>query len=1031
MTHGKTILAVLLSFCALTSMAQVYVLERFDTEKTFGTLLEGAKIAPDAGLEKGALEAAGNNKGNQVFYQLWFDCKPGDKLALAFDYRTSLPYANTGCMAEIVFTPEKGHALIPTLYYKLPHTRNHWRHKLCEFTIPEGVAKARVLLRHAGLNPDNIVWFDFLHLKSVKDGVAKGIHLKDFETTFDNWRFDAHLIFDHFMPGAGGKVVMEWKEAKVGEAFFQANGSKEPMQYGLWIDNITLQPNRNYVFEGWYQATECFRFNAKGILIFFYKDAKGKAIGQSRFHIRNTDGKWKEILHSFTAPANAAYMDIGLNMRKVSPDEYIRLDHIRFHPGESAAFLRNEIDPDKQEMTLSNSISGDIPATAIKNISYLIQSKDGAVKKEIPGKLNVTQAFDFKELPDGPYTLTLTVELQDGKTLTDGPRPFVLCKNPTWTNNLGMRETLKKAPAPWKDLKVGKNSVTTWSPVFEFSPAAQLLSLKDAKGNALISTPVTITVDGESIFDGLTPAKSASGPLEATFGAEGQKASVTANVDFAGFLRYTLTIPPQKKNLTSGVIEFEVPEAEFLHRCDDSWSAVGAVDLNKHPEWSSKHLYNELALGTVDRGIVIYTPKLYPAVGDQKAPWVSVTRSGKGAKIRLSFINAEYAFKDNKPFVFEFALNPYPFRPNENRWRTLRFRAGKKYSNFGLIWQTSKLFKYCGSTAEAANPKALQDMIARNKGTLMFYQFPFYIMDNIPEWSYFAKHWKGFPARAYDMRSQGGMAHKSDVRRKTWIDYYLTIFKKHLDEYAWDGVYYDCFGNDVYTENGELFHPTFATRNFQERVYLVQRMKNPESITTTHMGSAEFNTAAAYSNLVLMGEQYRSQCSRNTYILQFLTLDEFRYENAVNIGPDRMFLPQYHDPKLIASPKVATSLIGLVLAHNLMLYPNFIDSKTELSVRERQYDFGMQDAEFFPYWKPQPDKVGTDNPKLVTSYYKNPRGIFMTVLNPTAEPQRCTLNTMGKAATSFDPVTQKESADAATASYVIEPYMAIFVRIGK
>ena len=121
--------------------------------------------------------------------------------------------------------------------------------------------------------------------------------------------------------------------------------------------------------------------------------------------------------------------------------------------------------------------------------------------------------------------------------------------------------------------------------------------------------------------------------------------------------------------------------------------------------------------------------------------------------------------------------------------------------------------------------------------------------------------------------------------------------------------------------------------------------------------------------------------------------------------------------------------MGLCLAHNLMLYPNFIDSKTELSVRDRQFDFGMEDAEFFPYWKPQPDPVGTDNPAPVTSYYRNPRGIFMTVLNPTGQPQRCTLKTNGKAATSFDPATQQERSDAATASYVIEPYLALFVRI--
>ena len=51
MTRSNTILATLLALSALSAIAQVRVLERFDSEKPFGTLNAGARIVPDAGLE--------------------------------------------------------------------------------------------------------------------------------------------------------------------------------------------------------------------------------------------------------------------------------------------------------------------------------------------------------------------------------------------------------------------------------------------------------------------------------------------------------------------------------------------------------------------------------------------------------------------------------------------------------------------------------------------------------------------------------------------------------------------------------------------------------------------------------------------------------------------------------------------------------------------------------------------------------------------------------------------------------------------
>ena len=1010
-------------------MAGDLLLERFDREQCKGKLFEGATLQPEGGLEKGALLLEGNGKTNQICYEFSFACQADEHYALSFVFRTSDNYRSNSAMAEIAYIPAKGHAPIPTVYYRLPRFPSRWEHRMYEFTVPEGAMRARLLLRLAGQKPEETIRFDFLHLSRVVNGAAKGIWLKEFETAFDDWRFDKHLVFDHFMAADTSQVINEWKAAKVGEAFFQANGDGTKMQYGLYIKNLTVEPKRNYVFEGYYQATRHFASPASGMLIFFYKDAGGKAIGQSRFQLRDTKGAWQDILHTFTAPEHCVAIDIGLNMRKIPAEGHIRLDHLRFHPGASAAYMRHDLDPTAQTLQLTATVTSEIPPQDIQEAVFRFDQINGAEKHLFPVQPGIPQTIDIRSMPDGNYQLQLDVKLTDGRVLTDGPLLIPLCKHPSWTNDLGMN--LTHAPAPWIDLTGDGNAVHSWRYDFVFSHDGLLDTLEDREAHvSLLDGPMAIRLNGEALATVPQAAISANGAaITRSAALQGRfNGTLVSRLDYTGFLHCTLELLPGKTGLpSSGELELGIREAEFLHRSDDSWTAVGSLALPD--SWSTKHFYNEVTVGTVDRGLVIYLPRLYPAVENFEKPWLEITRQGRGAKIRVAFVNAQ--LPEDRPFRFEFALAPYPFRPPERNWRRLRFRAGE-YSNFDLVWQSSRLFKYCGSTAEAADPVALRQKIANKKGTLLFYQIPFYIMDNIPEWQYFAKLWKGVPSRAYDMRSQGGMAFKADLRQKTWVDFYLNTLKKHLEEFDWDGVYYDCFGTDVFTENGDLFHLTFETRQFQERVYQVQRLRNPRSVTVTHLGAAEFNTAAAFSNLVLMGEQYRSICSRHTYLLEALSLDQFRYDNAVNLGPDRMFLPQYHEVTKIESPQVASSLMGLILTHNLMLYPNFINAKVERSVRDRQYAFGMEESDFFPYWKPQPDQVKVSNPKLVTSYYRNTNGYFLAILNPTADVQKYRLE-IGVEKTGgplhFDPATGTETNATPETEFSLQPYLGSCVTI--
>ena len=165
--------------------------------------------------------------------------------------------------------------------------------------------------------------------------------------------------------------------------------------------------------------------------------------------------------------------------------------------------------------------------------------------------------------------------------------------------------------------------------------------------------------------------------------------------------------------------------------------------------------------------------------------------------------------------------------------------------------------------------------------------------------------------------------------------------------------------------------------------------------------------------------------------MEFKTLDEFRYENAVNIGPDRMFLPQYHETEKIESPVVSTHVMGLVLLHNLMLYPNFINKQVQLRIRGRLYQFGLENSTFHPYWSKEKQLFTADNPMVKISYYSNSKGYFLTVFNPTSAEQKLKISKEGgkwKGTLYLGHLDSETSFDSETLLR-IPPYLPAFVTI--
>ena len=1017
------------------------ILERFDPgAQMYGKVIANGALAPGEGLESGALKGVASGKF-EAFYNCDMKVTPGESYVLAFNYKTSAKLNNYMTYVRISFAVAPGAKRANAIEKRLIHSR-YWSHNRIEFTAPEGATGAKVELLIDGRVPKGeTVWFDFLRANVVKDGKAAGIDIENFETDFEIWTFDRHLIFDHFMFKDGGSVVTEWRKAKSGETFFQAKGNKSPMQYSLMIENIKVSPRTNYAFSGLINTGKAYARHAASILIFFYKDKNGKSLGESRLYPTSSKAdQWREIAHSFTTPEKCEFVDIGLNMRRVNEKDLILLDRIKFSRVADKAMLEFSVDPDKCTMSAKTILTGDLQKNKSLKPEFVIKDQSGKEVKRLKSDALIKE-IDLKAYPDGEYTLLGEFKLPDGKTLATEVKKFGIYKKPAWRNVIGVQKPDMQPPAPWKSLKFSGNTLATWMPQLKFGKNNLQLESITSAGSELLLAPVSLVCNAREVLSSAKPGKWSVQPSLASAGGtftDGDlQYTVAAEGDYMGFLKYTVTVKAlQPAELKSGKLALKVSDAKFLNHCDYSWTGVGSTVFAEKNPVVSKQVYTDLQIGNEDRGICVYLQEVYPSKRNMNKDYLYADKSGR---LEIEFINEPLKLAAGAEHKIEFAICAYPFRPAEELWRKLYFRAGK-HNNFDLVWGISMpMMKHSGSTlaiADDAKARLHLDNPRRPKNYLM-YQIPTYILNNMPEWCYFEKRWRNHAGSYYDMtKTHGGLLVAADYRDRDWQDFYCSIMDDSLKKYNWDGIYYDCFSADWFVEKGKNFSPVFDCRKFQERIYNTQRASGRKnSLTVSHTGAAQISTLGMYSNVILMGEQYRGALMKEPYYLDFMSLDQFRFENAVNVGPDRMFMPEYRRVEFINDPTLTTHTAMLTILHNLMYYPHSVSWPVERRVRLRKIEFGLSDVKFLPYWKSDAAKrITADNPAIKLSVYEKPNGdMLVAVFNNSKKTEQFSLRINGKVASAeyYDPMTDQAKPWKDSEKYSVGKYLGALLTVKR
>ncbi len=956
----------------------------------------------------------------------------GETIGVSFNYY--MPEPVSGAVMRVVFLNAQG-GVVSTQGYPLAPVKGGWERLEKIVAVPQeaDISQASLRLTFPKLKNASTLFFDNIRMENLKQ--ASDFQQKEFALgSFQEWK-QTSFEQERLLFGPGGQLLMDWHQAKFGEACAELTGSggHDLFQYPMSIRSLKVLPDTVYELTFFYNTSEAYAGNMALVLASF-RDRDGRPIkskGRQQLRLPKTT-QWSEVRLDLMPPPEAESVDLSFRLVRAPSDVKVHVNNITFKQGSPKVLLKTEIDSEKR--VLSGRLQTVMAPEGARTACTLKNLRGESVLAPV---IDAEGAFsiDLSKLPDETFDVVATMSWEDGESRES--QRFTNYNESSSENRLGIPAPSDAPPFPWKAVAYDtkQRRITTWNPTLTFSETGglQQIALTTPAVN-LLKSPLRLMVNGRDLF-GETEAKGAlessasqqGATVQSTLAGEGFIAQVTARTEFDGMVKYTCRIEATR-DLTLDAVDLQYePEISDGVICDDGgWTHHLAVDFRKTGHLNLSRFYPAIWSGREDAGLYVAAERLYPALEEQEGECHQLNYEGV---FTTRFVNRPLALKAGESHSITFAVGSTPFRPHTVDQPQWRFRAGK-YSTGDLLWPNRELHPFFGFPKAPDDPSKLTRWLngKGDKSVRKFnYQIPFFAMTNLPQYAYFEKAWHTEPAMIYtaeNTRYDHDLL-RVNISRKSWQDTYLQAFKTYFTEHPFDGVYYDCVSHyRMQQPDGGIAYQVFAVRDFFKRIYILQRQINPETWTFTHCGASVSSFKAAFSDIMLTGEHYRGLMSRHRYYLECITLEEFRIQNCTEFGPLRMFLPQFSGEKASA-PDVTTHTLGMVLIHNLYLYPNFVHKEITNATRDRYYAFydHGQENRFRPYWKE--GAVDTGNPEVICSAHENSAGALRIYLNTSAASQKITLSrpSGSPVLTVYDPLHQQTVTLKDGDELMLEPYM--------
>jgi len=616
----------------------------------------------------------------------------------------------------------------------------------------------------------------------------------------------------------------------------------------------------------------------------------------------------------------------------------------------------------------------------------------------------------LNQIPEGKTKVIVTLMKKSGEAVSTFDTEFTKIPKPYWVGlNLGTEDKVLK---PFTPLEVEGQKVSVWGRRYTFDDSLLPVQITSA-GKTLLAAPMEIS-STEDFRNRKNPARvraTSKSPTKALLETEGtiEEVPVTVKVraEYDGMLFMKMTLAPQKPTELKGLylsIPMKIENAALYHYnlCGFSGGGKsGAVMEEKLDELKSKPYpkrgvididFNPFVwLGDEERGLEWFCEKQENWVN--KGPEKPITMRNEGDITRLIVRLIDNPIEITSPTTFEFGVIATPVKKLPGKWRF--FRCGREY---GYTWSTG--WANTPSDTET-HPRyfrpTYKDFVKQKKEFVKYfiqYQWVCTATDRLEELPYYGPEWE---ANIF-------YGERSACTGSSYADLYLADFLKFFDECQPDGSYYDggpplkCVnlhhGHGWIDQKGRV-QPQFTIlshRKFFQRIATELERRRDRYIIWVHNSDIMCMPAFSFATMFWNGEQWSSLAMDNGGdYTKVISLPHFRAEFiSQNWGVITQWLGEFHTHgavKEVTRDMVDTMLLfGLThgtadhtMASNSGGHWNYMRD-----VLEARDAFGIQEAEFLPYWNNSDlVKVKPENDKIVCSLWKRPGKALVVLGNFT------------------------------------------------
>jgi|GEM_PF-2595010 len=678
--------------------------------------------------------------------------------------------------------------------------------------------------------------------------------------------------------------------------------------------------------------------------------------------------------------------------------------------------------------------------------SYQLQQTDkaGSQKLITKGLINrfandrAKKDINIAKLHPGQYEFLISCISKDGQAFNE-KIPWEKPDAQIWRDaKAGVSDQVISPWTPLKaQLKDKKLQVSCWGREYQIAGnglAGDILT----RDEHVLSKPIELVaeVNGKpALWKSNAPRVKSSTPAKIVFTGTAKsqdlQLSVDSYIEFDGMVLSKFTLKADK-SAKVGKCSLRIPmnkeNAKYSSFLYPDWGSYRGT-LARAPKAIAFPYY--MWIGDEDRGMCWFSERDMSEHLADPTKAVEIKTEGDEVVIQINLLDK--AISLDKPLTFTVGFQATPVKPLPDKWRSF------VQNNVALTWTWKELTRHFGYP-EATNPDYYKSEVKKvhDAGKLFV---PYTVLQmlsaNSTEYKYFGDEWwsGGKDDTSADVISFVPRAAIYTVcpNAHDWIDVETYHIKQLVETYKIDGLYHD-FSWPIRCTNTKHGcpekggYPILAMRELYRRTNTILRNQPRRTFEALHTGWALVCApVCSFGDATLNGEEIGLTNGNGNYYKCFLsrkpekaTADSFLVDYiGRQFGPIPIFWRAPESNPEYNKPKYEQRMLSIMLLHDVLTSWGYWQEGYARMWKVLN-DFGIDDAEFIPYWDkrkpitvsafdPKPAEYSLSAPVLVSVYNCSGKRALVVIGNTSEVGIHASVNIDAKALGFTTPIRARDA----------------------